>query len=102
MVVCPLRIGQKPNAIEAGTFGRALVQEYLGAASGGVRVERSPVGQICRPLDGVAQARGRGIAELETGSGGPLRIAEIDRRRGNDVDRNRIRGFGPGIVTGHG
>src|SRR6266478_9312483 len=102
MVVCSLRIGQKPNAIEARISGRALVQECFRAARGAVGGERSPVGQICRSLDSVAQAYGGGVAELETGRGKSLCINESDRRRGNDVKGNRIRGFGPAIVTGHG
>ena len=97
----PLRVGQKPNAIEAGISGRALVQENLRAARGGVSRQRGPIGQICRPLDDVAQACGSGVAELKARRGGLLCITENDRRWGYDTNGNRIRGIGSGIVAGN-
>src|SRR5882672_2245912 len=90
--LCPLRIGHKPNTIETGISGRALIQENLRSALGVVSGERSPVGQISRALNGVAQACGSGVAELEAGGGESLCITESDRRRSNDVNANRVRG----------
>ena len=65
--LCPLGIGQPSNTIEAGIFGRALVQENLRTALGDVGGERGPVRQIARPLDNIAQARDSGVAKLKTG-----------------------------------
>src|SRR5260221_5698330 len=81
-----LRIGQKPNPIEARISSRALVQENLRATPGLVSAERSPVGQIRLALYDVAQACAGGVAELEAGRGDSMRIAQCNRRPGNDVN----------------
>src|SRR5258708_34162277 len=96
---CSLRIRQKPNAIKTWICGRALVQENLRAARGGASGERCPVGQICRALDGVAQAYACGVAELETGKREALGVTENGRRRGNNVNGNSVPCFGSALVT---